>query len=451
MNETSNLWYSLEVPHSRPKYALKKIALISGNCEHGKRAKGQCFTCTRSEKNALGDMKVCKAKECKSNGVAIPLEEFGTDKSRQDGKNPRCKKCVSSRCKRRRSMTDEEKAVEAASKKAELVDKYNFMRVNMNYGKYLIEYNAMKMLMDKCAENGVEIRQWPDGTKSDFGIRPIGITKDLWLPQQLKSTDASCVPLTFSGCNGYYCDIVCVAPNFSTDVVFHYSKDFVDNHIGSLSGIDIRLGIKSNVWYKGKLDISEYFSSVLCTWNKNIGLKSEKQLCEETTLNFQKERRMVSLAKRLDADAAFEEYEVKNSSVDRVMNGLRIQDKCASLCPPQIGLVVRCAHGSNKFPYTEGDNDAYCFHYEYEGWYFQWLIPESELVANGSISKLDKASNRIVEPGSGTVCLQMAERDCSDSFLKNMQLQHLGGWPRWPPAGSRGSSWTSRFVKYMKI
>lgn len=347
-------------------------------------------------------------------------------------------------------MTDEEKATKAGTKKALLVEKYNAQRDNTNHTKYLIEARAMQLLFAKCGASGVEIRQWPDGTRSDFGIRPAGTSIDLWLPQQLKSTDADSKPLTFSGCRGYYCEIVCVAPRFSNDVVFHYTKDFMDEHIDSLSGEDIRIGIKTNVWYQGRQSMPEYFASALCKWNANLGLMSEQQLCDETTVKFQKERRMVALAKILDAGALFEESTVKNSTTDRLMNGLRIQDKCASPQPPQIGLVVRCAHLGKSFPYSEGDNDMYCFHYEYDGWYFQWCIPEQELIANGTISKIDKASNRIVEPGSGAVCLQMAQNDI-DPLLKKMQMEHLGGRPRRPPAGSRGSDWTTKFVRYMKI
>lgn len=386
----------------------------------------------------------------------LPLSSFGRDRSRGDGLNTKCKQCVARSTNRTRGRTQADvlerdarqtQRVEAAASKANKVLQHS------TYSKYTIEADAFSELRKIADAAGWEMHEMHDGTKPDFALRPIDSTSKSWLALQLKSCSAKDPPFTFCDCDKEYdCGIVCVAPYANPARVFAYSKAFVAENQALLSGSDIRIGMRPSVWSAGEMNASTYMSFVrselqLAIATLPVNMLSIRHFELQGPRNVQYEYCLSELALLMDPGASITQPETKNSVVDRVMNGLKVQDKSARPEAHRRGLTARICRSDLGIAYVEGDNDFYCIAHVaiQESLYLQWLIPEAELCSRGIISRKDSHGN-IDRPGSGTICVHVCDRCETDEQLMRLQNIVCNGFPR---AG--GSSWTAKYFRCMKI
>jgi hypothetical protein len=397
-------------------------------------------------------MKKCVSSVCDTPGQLLELKHFGIDKTSAGGLNKKCKQCVAKLCRKNRSLSKLQKQIILDKKNAVRCEKINaIISSGTKYQSYQLEAKGQNMLIDAGKSLGVEVRQWQDGTRSDFGIRPLGCAIDLWLPQQLKVSSATNKPLTFYDCKGYECGIVCVAPFAKKENLYFFSPDFAKQNEPLLSGGSIRIGIRKSVWNSGECNIEHYFAEQIRIWNVGVGVYSERTLRLQATDQCVKEWKMREFAIALDSTAHHEDFEIRNGVCDRLMNGMRIQDKCASMnLKGGKSLIARVGHTDSSIAYSRGDNDFYCFHYVWEerNLYLQWMIPEEEMVRNGIVSEVDDTTKLVTKAGSGGIALHAASGTNDEETRVCIQRELLKGWPR---KSKNPLAWTAPFLRTMKL
>ena len=148
-------------------------------------------------------------------------------------------------------------------------------------------------------EEGLEVRQWQDGTLSDFGDCPRGCGRDLWLPAQLKTTTRTSYPFQFKGCGKVYpMDIIAMTGD--TNGAFVYSPEFVaenSNHMLSNGKdspndtIKVTSGARNGcVWNIGREDLDAIARKRLSRWYSELHLMMSgypSLLCTERELRMQ--------------------------------------------------------------------------------------------------------------------------------------------------------------------
>lgn len=394
-------------------------------------------------------MRRCSSKTCAKKGQLLRLNEFGKDKHSPDGLNRKCKKCIAAICKSNRSKSKAQRVRIEEEKNIHQCHRLNDPKLSPKYEKYELEATGQRLIVVAGREQGAEVRQWQDGTRSDFGIRPLGCSIDLWVPQQLKVSSAPHKPLTFYGCKDYACGIVCIAPCLTRDRVYAFSGGFVTDNESRLSGGNIRIGTRTSVWDTGLYSMDEYFADQLRAWHSGIGVYPERTLRLQASANSVTEWMMRELAVALDSSANHEDVDIRNGVSDRLMNGMRIQDKCAGPSRQGAkGLVARLCHTHASMPYRRGDNDLYCFHYLWKerGLYLQWMIPENEMVRHGVVSEIDHDTGIVTSAGSGTIQLHAAVASDEEESLVCIQRELMNGWPR-----GTTYPWTAEFIRVVEV
>ena len=356
---------------------------------------------------------------------------FGKDKSRPDGLNTKCKTCVNESIKASRDR---------ASKG--IVKARPLRQIDLAQPKstaYDIETQAVSFLMTSATLHGLEIQCWHDGTKSDCGVRAIGSSTDRWLPLQIKSTRRT-TP-TFSNCDKEYdCSIVGVALAEENTRVFLFDVDVVQRNKSNLSGKDIRIGLReSNVWKEFEFAPNDLWSKLLSRWQDGQGLPS-RVLELQCPKNQQLEFCAQELAQMMDPERDIKLPIGRNGAVDRIVEGLRVQDKCAHVVANR-GLHCRLACKNGSRTYHEGENDVYCIHFISMKYhlYFQWEISEEKLVKAGVITGTQR--------GSGALKLYVCKPDCDNQKMKDVQVDLFGGFPKRRSV----SFWTAEHCRMMEI
>lgn len=400
--------------------------------------------------------KRCGCRDCPKKGQLQPIEAFGIDRRRADGRNGRCKHCVLRSCHRTRGRTASdrsERLQRTVTRLEQNVRAANTALQRRRVHGYHVERDALAVLAEHALSvppYGCALHQLHDGTKADYALRFGGVgCHNGWLPQQLKSCSASQAPFKFQNCDKQYeCGIVCVAPYASPPRVFAFTAEFVAKNTSLLSGSDIRIGIHSSVWHTGEMTIDAYFQWAAQQWSVPGNTLPLRTLELQASRNSQLEYCMGELAAMLDSDATIFLPDVRNDVVDRLVNGQRVQDKCARRPPGATGVVARLSHTSASVPYSIGDNDLYCIHCVADGGrlYMQWMFPEAKLVAQGVVSQAD-ADGWIVKAGSGTIaCHAAANHRSASTEARSIQRNFLGGYPR-----KAQSSWTAQHFRSMRV
>ena len=379
-----------------------------------------------------GETRVCKAKECPRSGNPIPIVDFGKDKNRSDGLNTKCKSCVLARSRSSRKR----KAMGIDIRKKQVPADH---RMPLKNAGYVTEAEAVVILNHSASENHVEIRYWHDGTLSDGGIRPKNSSVDRWVPFQLKSCKRQ-VP-TFSNCDKLYsCDILGVS--ISTRQFFLFPRTFVAENQQHLSGLDIRIGkTNTNVWKQFELDECSLWQKLSQCWLEGHGL-TQREYEMQCSRNSQMEYCMTELAQMMDPLSTMHFDETRNNVTDRIVDGLKVQDKCASLHPHKA-LISRICRTSHAHPYVEGMNDVYCIHFvaRQHRLYCQWKIPEKYMIDVGVVSGEFK--------GSGSILLMSCPFDERDLDKRKLQEEAFGGFPSRKLKSN--SNCTSQFFRSMQI
>lgn len=156
---------------------------------------------------------------------------------------------------------------------------------------------------------------------------------------------------------------------------------------------------------------------------------------------------MVVLSTTMDQEESNFDF-VRNGLTDRVLRGLRIQDKCAHMATNGIKMLsCRLANGVKSWPYVYGDNDVYMVHFVTTcgSVYLRWSFPQEVMLDHRIISKID-ADGTIVEVGSGALSLAIASGNNDPPHIVALQLAVCGGWPR-----TNSSMWTAGYLDVMRI
>lgn len=400
-------------------------------------------------------MKRCTGKSC---GQLKPLSAFGKDKHQIDGMNRRCKQCVLQSCHRSRGRTEserKEKKERADAKREAALSRAKAGWIRLQSGKYAAKYKVeadgialvISALPETCG-----LKQFGDGARSDYAINfDLSLGKDgRWLPQQLKTCSSPQPPFTFSDVKPLYdCDVVCIAPYATPPRIFVYSPHLIAVHEDQLSGSDIRLGVNDSVWWQYETTIAEYFSEAFDRWKDEANTRPLRALSLQCNRGHQLEFCMSELSELLDPERTFSLPKQRNSSVDRMMDGQRVQDKCAHRSSAGCkGFTARLCHPSLQTTYFAGENDWYCFHHvaKNHGLYLQWMIPEHEMLSNGVINEFDSDGN-VSRAGSGYVICHIADASSDPrSRLAELQNAVAGGFPK-----KNCSSWTAKYCRTMRI
>jgi len=304
-----------------------------------------------------------------------------------------------------------------------------------NGESHAIECASLSMLTKSCGELGLETRNWQAGTRSDFGHRPIDCTVDLWLPVQAKSTLVSSPPYRFFLKGEYAMDVACFPGHHAGGYVF--SEEFMrENNKSLYSGKCIYIAAGS-AFDEPLLKWPAYTEQMLRRWNAEFAahqkdvesgrtgngrvsaLRSELELRMQCTEMSQREITVQLLIQAVVVDRKYEWPDTPNGTVDRIVDGLRVQDKVVK--QGTSGAFLANLHKRNwpasAVPYADGDVDLFVLASIHERLrlLLVWEIPADELKRLGVLST-DAA------PGRVSLVLPVAASDGSNKKLEKQMF-----------------------------
>ena len=260
-----------------------------------------------------------------------------------------------------------------------------------------IEANSSQHIMNILGERVIKC---PEGCRADFGFLPSQQTQDL-LPLQLKSSSMN--------------------PQIG-DFAFKSSKAYdsmlvVMHHVTAQKGLLVVPGCAiphtgvSGTWtgkyakYLVKNDhfptfLNQVYQAVhsqtrLFAWPGGdmidiscVRLRSYKEIRTPVHVNHQKEHKFAEISRKNLFNICHTQAVGDGTCVDRLMDGVRIQDKLASrrwLHSENFRVTLFKSHGRSKTrPYDEGDFDALYIHMP-DGESF-YLVPAQELLEKGYLT-----------------------------------------------------------------
>jgi hypothetical protein len=327
-----------------------------------------------------------------------------------------------------------------------------------------LETARLYQLETTFAAYGLEVRQWQDGTLSDFGDRPIGCRKDLWLPAQLKTTTSTVYPFQFKGCGKEYgMDIIALTGN--VDEAFVYSAEFLEANVSKMLSngpskehrtvpnaenrdiIKVTSGARGVcVWNIPRLHVAEVAQQRLVRWHDEL-LKYDKGL--PSILRTERELRMQchsksrceflhsELSMRFDS-AVQHRWAPPQLVYDRLRDDVPVQDKPAiwnsnTDSTRYTALVTKRLNGGHV-PYELGDLQGGLFVMStvHVGLrlFLEWRIPEEDMDGIFQALLHRGADGKFCTPGCQTINLSvLGEHD------ENMDL-HMKIFGRLPKAGT---------------
>lgn len=299
---------------------------------------------------------------------------------------------------------------------AALLEKYNALLETprgCTSNNSSFEEARLNQIATEFAMHGLEVRQWQDGTLSDFGDRPIGCKLDLWLPAQLKTTTSTEYPFQFKGCGKEYgMDIIAISGN--DDEVFVYSSEFVKSNASKLLSngsvkkhrtapnaenrdvIKVTSGKRGEcVWNIPRLRIQDVARQRLSHWHDEISKYNKgmpNMLCTERELRMQchPKSRCEYLHSELSMyfdSTAKHKWASPQLVYDRMRNDVPVQDKPAiwnsnTDSTRYTALVTKRLNGGHV-PYELGDlqNGLFVMSTVHVGLrlFLEWRIPEEDM------------------------------------------------------------------------
>lgn len=399
-------------------------------------------------------MKRCNVKGC---GQLKQLSAFGVDRHNDDGKNRLCKACVLHRChvsREKNSLLKQEREDRNSKRLQDAIDKSNDALARHSVKSHVIEEDSFRVIASfvNGLQNDISVHQMHDGTLNDFAFNfGENACASSWFPQQLKASSRTSPPFTFYDCdNTYESGIVCVAPYSSPPRLFVYSGTFLAQNRDQLSGSSIRIGVRNSVWITGEVTLPQYISWARSQWIDQHNRFTLRELELQCSPNSQLEYLFTELSELMDPDKVFRLHATRAGVTDRTMDGMNVQDKSASrLRRGGVGLHSRLCFTCSAIPYVCGSNEWYCIHHVTPDHklYIQWMIPETEMVERGVVSKVDRDGN-VVVPGSGAAICHIADHETDRMSYKGLvQSKYFGGFPKRKTA----SMWTSLYCRIMVI
>jgi hypothetical protein len=348
-------------------------------------------------------------KTCSRCDNDLPITKFAKDVMGKFGVTSICKDC-------RISDRDDKDGASCRKSKIEsdrLEKVNNLLAMGPAKKTTCVEDNAVLTLKQVAVDCGVEIRKWHDGTRSDVGIKPTGIDEDLWYPLQIKSTAAVTPKFTWNlGKKAYEIPIILMTGN-SSQAFLLYPEDLSrhDEKIKRAGGI-IQYGVEAGYWQAAispqgvsniLMDIKEQWSREYKMPNNGL-LSSESVFQMECSMDSQREWTTVEFSRKFSS-AQVHSMPPYQSVVDRLEDGIRIQDKSAAWLKRENTpyFKAKCAKllRGVEVPYEIGDADLFCFAVviEQRCLFLEWRIPANEMntmfgrlshVENGKVSKLGR-------------------------------------------------------------
>lgn len=379
-------------------------------------------------------MKVCSV--C---SVCKPEVEFARCHRSRGGFKATCKACV---CKKQQFKR---KNPDAYQRQMEIKKQYRSDRrlQIMNDAKrtrshrVTFENEMVSWIKSECAHHGLHVQQWQDSTESDFGIRRVGSTVDLWLPFQLKTTQREAPPFVFHGMEKMYrCDILCVT---ATRFLYMFHSEFVSSNANSLSGgSNIEIGRRTTSTTNAFNDSSTisikdfvmYCKSRLSA-NDQVGLFSEETLRMQCPRHCQAEAFTMMMYRKVHPDQTFD-WNSPNDHADAIVDGKRTQFKVCGWNKrvKQATFVGQPwkRFGKTVMAYEVGDVDVFIFstiHVRLR-LYLEWRIP-SNVMEETFHALAIKENGKFVHEGKMSLALSVLGSGNENSSL---QLKIFGKVPQ---------------------
>ena len=328
---------------------------------------------------------VSSQKECTRCKTLLLLENFAKAKYGAFGVTSICKVC---RIKDRDNPTASRVRVEERERNR--IQKLNALLARgRKKSTTCVEDRAVEVLMHVAQSLNLEVRKWHDGTRSDVGVRPLGICIDLWLPLQIKSTPKQAPAFQWNlGKRLYEVPVILITGNALQ--WFWLSPQSLMRHRDKLrsSGGAIRYGVEDDCYWNRQLTSSAAVDLVRRLkemWFHHRDAASSSLLADEMTLQMQcsldsQQEWFVSwLCRKLHADKKHTNP-LHQSTIDRYEDDLRIQDKSAHWTQGTPYFKAKCAkllYGV-EVPYFVGDADLFCFAVviQTKRLLLEWRIPE---------------------------------------------------------------------------
>jgi hypothetical protein len=265
----------------------------------------------------------------------------------------------------------------------------------------------------------LEVRTWQDGTDSDLGVRPRGIEADEWLAVQCKATAKTTPKYQFA---------LVDQPKYDTMVILGFPGTlrgaFVPTRQSAWRNGYVRVGDEAHLLSWNAL--SDY---LVAEWNvrrEKGGLFSEQFLRMQCSPHAQLELCLMQLHSVLRGNGKINWPRCNNSVVDRLVNGMKVQDKAATWDSNVKVAVYKgtCSKSVNstRVPYEKGDVDVFVFSTVHVGLrlFMCWEIPEKSMEEWGILATRGP-SGEFVWPGKRSIPLGMDENTQKRVFGRQYQ------------------------------
>tara|TARA_B110001450_G_scaffold79269_1_gene75227 strand:+ start:4365 stop:5375 length:1011 start_codon:yes stop_codon:yes gene_type:complete len=273
---------------------------------------------------------------------------------------------------------------------------------------YEIEAETIQWLSNELKCQGVEIRYWQDGTKSDFGVRKLGSLQDRWLPIQLKSTLKDKYPFVAYSVANYKCDVLFCAVRRKDLGVWVFSPNFIESNQEQLHGHrDLYISTSHTVWPTCRVKMDS-LGPLLIEKLESSTLFSEFELCMQATKDSQTEYKAMKLFMQMNPTLKFGIPPVRNTVVDLLADGRRLQFKSAN---SNLLAGISKKFAGMSVPYASGDCDAYIVYKFVSNAIVFWEFPEDVLIQRGVLSTYTQDGRYIGSIGRQSMHVQMNDVD----------------------------------------
>lgn len=290
---------------------------------------------------------------------------------------------------------------------------------------YDTEYRCICRIQKLLADHDIEVRAWQDGTRSDFGVR--FNDADLWLPLQLKSTQATYYPFSVTKVKEYDMAIVFLTRHIKNGIwVIPPSALTSHNHR------DLYIGSTKSPWNKYKMSAERFATSILCMIQTNR-LFTEHQLRCQCNANSRVEYENIMAFRRAHPYGRFEWPSVRNGVFDHIFNGSRQQFKSAAIKDSGSinGYISKTMFGM-KVPYVVGDCDEYVFVLTNQSHRVFWRFTEEVLLEHNVLTVLEQEKHLVKSLGQQSLQLCMPAELYTALNVRS-------------PKRSNANSWTAEF------
>jgi len=248
-----------------------------------------------------------------------------------------------------------------------------------------LEYKNLTYLRE-IIQDYFDIKFNVEGCLADCSIRPKGITEDLWIMIQIKSTGKPVRGYSFK-CNEKYknCLVLCICN--SDKKMWLFNRNLITNKN------KIEIGLNKSKYDEFEITKDNIFDKLYEFYNlfpKFIfdEINTPISKCQQLEQEYVKYReKMISFIK-------FENNERQGLVYDFMINDLKIQEKVISY---NINKNNGCDENHNRkaISYQKGDNDFYWLNINNKKHFY--IIPENELITRNYIN-VDKISSIYLNP-----------------------------------------------------